>query len=188
MKVFIIMLALIGIISCTDSRTKQISSFLKDKKEELIIIPDSFCVKDLNIDSTYSFSASNDFVNSPNLRIVTSINGDCHACVNQLKEWKTIINKFSKERVGFLFFIYAENYSRFELMNLEEINFKYPVVYDYKNDFVIKNKIPDDYLLNTMLIDNIGKIIIIGNPLKSKKILGLYNSVIIEYYENSRKK
>ncbi len=79
----------------------------------------------------------------------------------------------------FLFFIYADNYARFELMNKNEIEFEYPVVYDYNNEFAIKNKIPDDYLLNTMLIDGLGKILVIGSPLKSQEILKLYEDAIV---------
>ena len=99
--------------------------------------------------------------------------------MNQLKEWKSIINKFDEKKVKFLFFIYAENYARFELMNDSEIDFKYPVIYDYNNDYAIKNEIPDDYLLNTMLVDSTGKIIVVGNPLKSKEILKLYEDAIL---------
>lgn len=179
MRVFIIILTIIGgFAACNDSRTKQISSFMKDKKGEVIKIPDSISVKELNIDSTYSHYSSKEFVNSKSLRIVTSIDGDCHACVNHLKEWKSVISKFSKSNVKFLFFIYADNYARFELMNMHEINFEYPVVYDYNNDFAINNNIPDDYLLNTMLIDSRGKILVIGNPLKSLEILKLYEDEI----------
>lgn len=179
MRAYIIILTIIGILAaCTDSRTKQISSFMKDKKGELILIPDSISVKELNKDSTYSPLSSMEFVNSKSLRIVTSINGDCHACVNHLIEWKSLINKFSESKVRFLFFIYADNYARFEIMNMHEINFEYPVVYDYNNDFAVNNKIPDDYLLNTMLVDSHGKILVIGNPLKSQEILKLYEDVI----------
>ncbi len=180
MKKIVVVFAVIGIIGCADSRTKQISSFLKDKKGDLICMPDSFSVISLEQDSTYSYSASKEFVDFPKLRIVTSINGDCHACVNQLKEWKSIINKFPKDKVTFLFFIYAESYARFELTNDDEINFNYPVVYDYKNDYILQNKIPDDYLLNTMLIDSVGKILVVGNPLKSKEILKLYENAIFK--------
>ena len=146
----------------------------------MIHLPDSFNIKNLEKDSIYSFSTSKEFINSPGLRIVTSINGDCNACVNQLKEWKSIIEKFPVEKVTFLFFVYAENYSRFELMNDSEIGFKYPVIYDYNNAYILKNKIPDDYLLNTMLIDSNGKIIVVGNPLQSKDILKLYEDAIFE--------
>lgn len=145
MRTLIVVFIVIGIIACTDSRTKQIRIFLKDKKGQLISFPDSFNVKVLEKDSTYPFLTSKKFVNAPSIRISTSINGDCHACVNQLKEWKSIINKFDEKKVKFLFFIYAENYARFELINDSEIDFKYPVIYDYNNDYAIKNKIPDDY-------------------------------------------
>lgn len=179
MRAFTIILMIIGgFAACTNSRTKQIGSFMKDKKGKIIQIPDSISVKELNIDSTYSHYSSKEFINSKSFKIVTSINGDCHACVNQLTEWKSVISKFSDSNVRFLFFIYADNYARFELMNMHEINFEYPVVYDYNNDFTTNNKIPDDYLLNTMLIDSHDKILVIGNPLKSQEILKLYEDVI----------
>jgi len=103
MRKSIILLTIIGgFVACsTDSRTKQISSFMKYKKGEIIQIPDSISVKELNIDSTYSHYSSKEFVNSKSLRIVTSIDGDCHACVNHLKEWKSVISKFSKSNVKY---------------------------------------------------------------------------------------
>ncbi|MCK9413571.1 MAG: hypothetical protein M0Q53_14820 [Prolixibacteraceae bacterium] len=178
MKKIAILFILFGVFACSDSRTKHIKTFLKEKKGELIYLPDSFTVQSLDVDSTYSLSNSKKFVHCLMLRVVTSINGDCHVCVSQLKEWESVVNKWPKEKIRFLFFIHAENYARFELMNKGEISFKYPVVYDYKNDFVLKNKIPDDYLLNTMLIDSTGKVIVVGNPLKSKEILTLYENAI----------
>lgn len=178
MKTYIIIIIVIGIVACADSRTKQIRTFLKDKKGRLFFTPDSFNVKVLEKDSTYSILASKKFVNASSFRITTSINGDCYACVNELKEWELLIDKFDENKVKFLFFIYADSFARFELLNDSEINFKYPVIFDYKNDYAIKNEIPDDYLLNTMLIDSIGKIIVVGNPLKSKEIMELYEDAI----------
>ncbi|MGV8096506.1 MAG: hypothetical protein AB2L24_32010 [Mangrovibacterium sp.] len=180
MKILIVVFAMIEVLACTDSRTKQITTFLKDKKGKLICFPDFFNVKNLKQDSTYSFLASKKFINYPSLRVVTSINGDCHACINQLKEWTSIIDEFPKEKVKFLFFINAENYASFELMNDSEIGFIYPVIYDYNNGYILKNEIPDDNLLNTMLIDSVGKIIIVGNPLQSKELLKLYKDAIVE--------
>lgn len=182
MRILTFVLIVLSLFACSERRNKEIRTFYKDKIGESIVLPDSFIVKNLETDSAYSYTDSRKFVHSKKLRIVTTINGDCHVCVNQLKQWDSIMKKLPIEKIRFLFFVYAGNYARFEWTNNAEIHFRYPVVFDYKNDFVLQNNMMGDKLLNTMLIDSTGKIMVIGNPLESQEILGLYEDAI----ENQR--
>ena len=51
-------------------------------------------------------------------------------------------------------------------------------LYDPENHYIKMNKLPDNKLLNTFLIDPNGKIVVIGNPIISNKIATLYKNEI----------
>ena len=68
--------------------------------------------------------------------------------------------------------------SSFEIMNERSIHFTQPIIYDPENHYIKMNKLPDNKLLNTFLIDPNGKIVVIGNPIISNKIATLYKNEI----------
>lgn len=177
MKLFMVMLC-ICFISCVSKEEKVYKEYVKRMYNKKLLFPENFEIKQSDkFDSLY-IKHPDKFVNDSVFRITTYIYGNCFACVEELNKWQNIIQGFSEEKVRFLFFIYAEIYPTFEIMKDKLIKFKHPVIYDSKNDYLKKNKIPDNKLLNTFLIDKTGKIILIGNPTVSDKILKLYQSKI----------
>lgn len=63
-------------------------------------------------------------------------------------------------------------------MHLEMIIFTYPVCLDLGNKFYNANKIPDDMMLQTFLLDKDNKIIALGNPIHNSKIKDLFLNII----------
>lgn len=175
MRLFIIILC-ICFMSCNSKEEKEYKEYVKRMYNKKLIFPENIEIKQLDrFDSVY-IKHPDKFIKDSVYRITTFIYGNCHACVEELNKWQKIIQEFSQEQVRILFFIYAEIYPTFEIMNEKIVKFKYPIIYDPKNHYVKKNKIPDNKLLNTFLIDRTGKIILIGNPIVSDKIFELYKS------------
>jgi hypothetical protein len=56
--------------------------------------------------------------------------------------------------------------------------FDYPIMLDLKGEFNALNHFPDNFNFQTMLLDKDNKVIGIGNPVQSPKILDLYQSII----------
>lgn len=173
-KLTIFLLAPLFLICCNDDRTHQIRKHVKEIKGSRVQWPDTFRVKDLKNDHFYTAEESNQFVHNNSYKVATCIDGTCHSCIKQLIGWKTVIERFCGENVRFLFMIHADNFSRFELFNIQSINFEYPVIYDYENAFQSKNKILDDHLLNTVLVNPKGRIVVVGNPIYSDELLKIY--------------
>ena len=61
---------------------------------------------------------------------------------------------------------------------LRNDNFTYPVCLDLGNKFYNANKIPDDMMLQTFLLDKDNKIIALGNPIHNSKIKDLFLNII----------
>ncbi|MBP3788495.1 MAG: hypothetical protein J6I52_02635 [Prevotella sp.] len=103
----------------------------------------------------------------------------CTGCKMKLEEWKDYIahvDSLYQGKVGFVF-CFATNSLRTIRFLLSERNFRHPVYIDTSNIFCKKNDIPNNYLLQTFLLNRNNKIIAIGNPIVNSKIEKLYNKV-----------
>lgn len=163
-------------VSCISREEKEYKKYVRLMYNKKLKFPENIEIKQLNsFDSLYIKQPSK-FINDSVYRITTFIYGNCYACVEELNKWQKIVEEFSHKQVRFLFFIYAEIYPTFEMMNEKISKLKYPIIYDPENYYIKTNKIPDNKLLNTFLIDKEGKIILIGNPIVSDEILELYKN------------
>ena len=159
MKLNICILLFISCISCQTS-TKEYTQFVNRYLNRQLKLPQHILIKQCS-DSIYLQNPAK-YTSDSIYRITTYIYGDCYA----------------PDKVRFLCFIYAEIYSSFEIMNERSIHFTQPIIYDPENHYIKMNKLPDNKLLNTFLIDPNGKIVVIGNPIISNKIATLYKNEI----------
>jgi len=143
---------------------KVITSFIGKE----IIVPDTMIL--------YSISGkiSNHFISEDKMKILVYIDGDCSKCVESLLEWQQFIenNNDTFLDCSIVFFITSSNFNLIKNL-LNEIKFKYIVVFDYENAYMLKNKF-DNPILNTVLVDSKNRIVIVGNPLKNKNLTDLY--------------
>ena len=175
MKLNICILLFISCISCQTS-TKEYTQFVNQYLNRQLKLPQHILIKHCS-DSIYLQNPAK-YTSDSIYRITTYIYGDCYACVEDLIKWKQLLSQFPPDKVRFLCFIYAEIYSSFEIMNERSIHFTQPIIYDPENHYIKMNKLPDNKLLNTFLIDPNGKIVVIGNPIISNKIATLYKNEI----------
>jgi hypothetical protein len=162
--------------SCRQNTNYDTGSLYKELINRKIDVIDSLPMKSGNefLDST----AKNKFF-SKNLKIVVIIDGYCSFCFKQLKTWKDSIltlNTFDKYNIPVLFYVHSNNYLPFNSY-IKSINFEYPIIYDTTNCIASKNKIPDDNILNTFLLDN-DTIRLIGNPVLRPKMKHIYREYI----------
>lgn len=136
------------------------------------------------IDSLKSFSINKGFhfYKSKNgkLKIATYINGSCPQCLFELEEWKRIIEDQAFKEVSFHFYIKTTNINQM-ISILKEISFDYPTIIDTSNQFFILNKLSEDKNLQTFLLNENNKIVIVGNPIYGEQIKDFYLKVVTDY-------
>ena len=104
----------------------------------------------------------------------------CVSCKLQLDTWKSVmqrIDSVADVRVPFIF-VFAPGKLRDVLYATKSSGFDYPIMLDMKNEFNALNHFPANFNFQTMLLDKDDKVIAIGNPVQSPKILDLYQSII----------
>lgn len=117
----------------------------------------------------------------------------CISCQTSTKEYTQFVNQYLNRQLKLPQHIlikqcsdsiYLQNPAKYtsdsniEIMNERSIHFTQPIIYDPENHYIKMNKLPDNKLLNTFLIDPNGKIVVIGNPIISNKIATLYKNEI----------
>ena len=158
-------------MSCENSQNSENRRIVNEWIGKEIVFP--------NQDSENNVNKCND----DNLKIVTRINGNCYPCLVQLKLWKKLIEELkSKHTISFYIFIVANDYEIFESVNEKEIHFDYPVIYDRNDEFYKKNRLPQRSYLQTMLLTDKNKVILIGNPVVNDVLKDLYIEQIKKYH------
>lgn len=120
------------------------------------------------------------------VKVVTFINADCSSCIEDLKEWTLFVNKADMNKVRFIFLI-RSNYGNttFENLNTNKIDFDLPYFYDNNDSLFTLNKISEDKLFQTFLLDEQNKVKLIGNPIGHKRLSDLYLKEIQQTIKDS---
>lgn len=109
--------------------------------------------------------------------IVCHVNHDCNNCLEDLIEWKQIINKIENQNVSFHFYVEAPDWKHIKNY-LKAWEFDSPVIVD-SNYWLRKNNVlPEEVFLNTFLLNHENRIVLIGNPTKNIQLQNLYMETI----------
>jgi len=113
------------------------------------------------------------------IKIVAHFNSiGCAECKFHMKDWKKLIKNVSTiKNISFLFYVNQKSYTEFEWI-IERDSFYHPVFYDKKDSLEILNHLPINKSLNTFLLDEKNKVILIGNPVNNQKMWQLYKREI----------
>jgi len=174
-----VFLILFVLISCKENKTL---SLYKDMINKKIHIIDSFPIR---IGENFLNETEKKEIFLKNIKMIIIINGYCEFCFTQIEEWKDFIltlKLLDSSKITFLFYVYSLNYLPFNSY-ISTINFEYPIVYDTNNFFAKLNNIPDDNILNTMLVFN-DTIRLSGNPILIPKMKKLYINYFKEIINN----
>lgn len=168
-QLLFILLLVIVVISCSKSPNARYANIIKKWDGKEIILPK---IKPNNVEQILPV----DF------KIVTRIKGDCYPCLAQLKLWNSFINKILKERkILFNFYIVISDTLMYRKINEKELHFDYPVIFDLDDQFKKLNKLENNDVLQTFLLDQTNKVIVIGNPINNPKLEELYIQTIKTY-------
>lgn len=138
-----------------------------------IILPEDSLIH-LKDDNVLPIEESN--LHSNEMKIVTSINGNCHICVYNLDKWKQeLIKKINSKKLKFIFYLYTDDYGLFKESLYYKISGDYPLLIDTTNAFISDNDLPKmDNRFHTFLLNKNNEVILVGNPLQNIKIKNLY--------------
>lgn len=104
----------------------------------------------------------------------------CLSCKLQLDRWKDVIHRIdsvSAVRVPFVF-VFSPDKLRDVMYATKSGGFDYPILLDLQGEFNALNHFPANFNFQTMLLDKDDKVLAIGNPVQSPKVLDLYQSII----------
>ena len=169
------LLLTICLISCykdSNETEKKVSKFFGDtlflpKKSEVLY-------KDSLYQETIAIN------NNAELKISTLLWGDCHSCIADLEKWKEFYQFAEKKNeVEILFYLYTSDIKFFRSSLYDKKIQKYPLILDKKLKYVDKNKLPfKNKVYQTFLLNSNNEVILVGNPITSKKLMKLYKQEI----------
>lgn len=161
--VFITNLAiLVGNQSCKNKEYDNVSKWYG----KLMVLPDERAM----------FNASYNGLkpHEKKIKILSFINGGCGPCVEELKEWKSFMALVDTSDVGFLFLIHSTDIIEdFQAKDSLYINLEYPYYNDNDQRIFKSNNLPENKYLHSFLLDENGKVVLIGNP-SNDKMKNLY--------------
>lgn len=143
-----------------------------------IQIIDTLPIYSPNIDSL--FIESTLFVESSKLKLITHIDGTCSSCVEDLIQWKELIETLKNEKLQILIYFHTNNLDLYRTY-FKRLRFNHDVIIDKENVFLNNNQFPEGTNLHTVLLDENNEIMLIGNPIKDMAIKELYYEVIINH-------
>jgi hypothetical protein len=118
---------------------------------------------------------------SSEIKIVSYINGNCDICISDLKKWQDYIDEnYPYKELTIIFYVHADDPHTFKYINNTYIHSKFPMFLDSNNYFFRNNKLSEDKILQTFLLDKEGNVILVGNPLFSEELKVLYKNEILK--------
>lgn len=119
---------------------------------------------------------------------LVSLQIGCRSCYEEYVLWQNEMNSYSSaDNFTILFIIQGDNYDDFksELMIYEpDFNLStegFYIVLDPEQKFIDANpEINPGIIANSIMIDEMNKIILVGNPFASEQMKGLFESIILK--------
>lgn len=100
----------------------------------------------------------------------------CGPCQLKLRVWDDLIKKY-KSSVDFIFVVYPKNRPEI-LAHSKNINFRYSLFVDYKDEMEALNSLPEDPYFRCFLVDRDKTILLIGNPTYNDRLMDLYTETL----------
>ena len=174
--IFICFICLIS--SCRNDEKEALNSYIRERIGKLVVFPDSLEYRSL-YDSLPPLPTKK-------IKIITFINGECYACLNQFIDWQEIGDTFIRDgNVDILFYVRSLDFYSIRQV-LVDVDFRYPFYIDPHSDILYLNSIPyDKKNLQTFLADQNNRIILIGSPVHNPKMMNLYKQEIRRLTRNN---
>lgn len=121
-------------------------------------------------------------ISGKSYKILTCIDtAGCVSCKLKLLEWQKYIDEINtlSNNVAFVFIVYSKDYQWFEKQQAAN-RFYYPVFYDTVGQFNRINRLPEEFLFQTFLLDRHNRVLVVGNPVLISSVRKLYGKIITE--------
>ncbi len=162
--------------SCVESDKDRITRLVREMEGKEIVFPDDI------IYTVYGTDTVDYEIANSKYTIVSYIDSvGCTSCKLQLYRWREFVSEMdslSDNQVSFRFVFHPKD--KKELIYLfKRDKFDIPVWIDNVDNFSRMNKLPENSVFHTFLLDNQCKVIGIGNPVDNPKIKELYHQIIL---------
>ena len=167
---------IIGICFACDSPKKETKNKVSEYMGDTLYLPTKTEI--LYKDSLYHKNTP--INNQAKLRISTLLWGDCHSCIADLKKWEEFYQFVeNKKEVEIMFYLYTSDLKFFRKSLYKKEIHKYPLILDIDLKYIDRNKLPfKQKIYQTFLLDSNNKVILVGNPIYSDKLMKLYKEEI----------
>lgn len=116
-----------------------------------------------------------------NFTIVTRIDGTCTQCFVDFEKWKSLLDLAERrDDVSILFYVHTRDVDEFVSFYYPRLGISNPIHIDTLDQFLVANKISpnDNRNYHTFLLDEDGKVVLVGNPASHDSILKYYLKAI----------
>ena len=160
--------------SCGNSQREKAYSILQEWEQKEILFPSQSVFTIQGRDTV-----KNHLLDKYKIVIYTDSIG-CTNCKLQLPKWAEfiqLVDSLCPEKAQFLFYFTPNKKMEINRILLEN-RFKYPVCIDKQDSINTLNHFPTNTALQTFLLDNDNKVLVVGNPVHNPKIQELYLKVL----------
>ena len=170
--ILVIFFALIACKSRNSDRTEKYKAVIEKYMNQRLILPDTILpVRTVDKNETYCKLKNNN-----KFKIITSIDGSCNVCIEQLQRWGSLIQELDTS-VVFLCFMNAYDSTTMNLL-LENESYKFPLILDNEHLFLRLNHIGFYDEIKTFLLDLNDNVLLVGSPVSNPQMWELYKRVI----------
>ena len=155
---------------------------IKERLKVLYSSPVIFTNSDLLlIDNSVNMNRQGETSKARYKLLVYNSPGECSMCdMGKMSEWNALLN-LEKEGKLNLFFIFSPSIEEKEdlISAYRSSGLEHSVLIDTCGIFSEQNPhIPMERNYHTLLLDSVGNVVLVGNPLRNKKIMGMLNKIV----------
>ena len=158
------------VLSCND-RTQNYERMVNEWIGKEIVFPSDIHFTIYTKDTVFVNHDETDY------KIVSYIDSTgCVSCKLQLTKWQETmkeLNEVAGYDIPYLFFFHPQDVKELVFL-LRRDEFNYPVCIDINDEMNRRNGFPNEYVLQTFLLDSCNRVVLIGNPVANVSIKQLY--------------
>lgn len=174
-RTILLLLILLSLFACTDSRKEEITNFIKEWNGKEILFPEK-SVFTIQGEDTVDFSFRN-----AEYKMVSYFDSlGCISCKLQLDRWSDFIHEMdsvTQNKVPFAMFFHPKDLNELKRIT-RKYQFDYPVCFDEKDEFNSLNHFSRNPYFQTFLLDKDNKVLAMGNPIITPSVKELYLHIV----------
>lgn len=177
MECFIVLISAVMVMeSCSNDK------ILKEKLETLYSSPVVFTTSSLlYIDHPANRKNQGETIKARYKLLVYNGAGECSTCaMGKMSEWNALLNLEKEGLIDLVFIFSPSKMEKDELITAYySSGLEHSILIDTCGVFPEQNpQIPQETVFHTLLLDSVGNVVLVGNPLRNSKIKELYHKIL----------